>query len=310
MRMLLIIMFLSFSGFTFSQNWFPSGATWSYSEHFVSSSQVSYLQLEVLNYDTLIHGKTCVPIFRSVGTLHCEDRPMIEYVYEENDKVYFYQPFLDTFQVLYDFSLPQGQSWSFIVEYNNHQNIDTVEVLINSISTVNINGQNLQKLDVTYIYNFLEYEFQESHEIIEKIGFLNHFFYLGPHSSGFCDMNLSGGLRCYTDNSIGLYETGIAPSCDYISSVSVSEQENLSNSSLEIYPNPAENSFFININNNPLVDKMNYSINDINGKLVKSGLLHNNAPIDVSYLPNGFYLVVINESISSTKFQTPLIINK
>lgn len=303
-------MFLSFSGFAFSQNWFPSGATWNYSEHFVSSSQVSYLQLEVLNYDTLIHGKTCTPIFRSVGTLYCEDRPSIEYVYDENDKVYFYQPFLDTFQVLYDFSLPQGQSWSFIVEYNNHQNIDTVEVLINSISTVNINGQNLQKLDVTYYYNFLEYEFQESYEIIERIGNLNHFFNLGPHAYGVCDMNLSGGVRCYSDSNIGLYETGIAPYCDYVSSVSVSEMEDLIQSNIEIFPNPTKNSFFININKDLFLDEINYSINDINGKLVKSGLFQNNAPIDVSYLPNGFYLVVINESISSTKFQTPLIINK
>lgn len=98
--------------------------------------------------------------------------------------------------------------------YDN--NLDTINVSIDSISPIVINGKSLKRLHVPYYLLTEEYPYSYNSIIIEKIGDIQYMFNYYPSASVACDGNYSAGLRCYQDSELGFYSTGIADSCDYI----------------------------------------------------------------------------------------------
>lgn len=178
-----------------------------------------YIKFESVK-DTMVLGKNCRKITKR-HKLVCNDRPLNEYMYSENDTVYFYDPNFNDFQVLYDFSANQFDSWTILVKDDPLRNVDTLTIIVDSTDVVSINGFDLKQLYVTYrfIYDFQNtgdidtIHYQSS--IIERIGDLQYMFNYAPAWSFTCDGNYTNGLRCYEDPVIGLYETGLAESCDY-----------------------------------------------------------------------------------------------
>jgi predicted outer membrane repeat protein len=72
--------------------------------------------------------------------------------------------------------------------------------------------------------------------------------------------------------------------------------ENLSNVKLSIVPNPAANQFFIQSEN---LNGIDVSICDVSGRVIQSKSLERlNMPVDITMLPNGFYLVKIEDGIN------------
>jgi hypothetical protein len=67
--------------------------------------------------------------------------------------------------------------------------------------------------------------------------------------------------------------------------------DNVTNSSdkYKVYPNPVVSTFSVNYSNNFSV----YSIYDVNGRLLKKGVLHKNKLIDIGDFSSGIYLLRI-----------------
>jgi hypothetical protein len=88
--------------------------------------------------------------------------------------------------------------------------IDTLIVTVDSSYISNINGYDLRTLDVTYKKKGEGYSsFPNPSKIIEKIGDIGYMFNWYPWNSIACDMNFTAGLRCYQDDELGLYSTGL-----------------------------------------------------------------------------------------------------
>lgn len=77
-----------------------------------------------------------------------------------------------------------------------------------------------------------------SSAIIEGIGDIQDLFNIVPRSAGACDGNYSKGLRCYEDNILGYYSTGLADSCNEIRYWTGNNGPEKND--INIFPNPAK----------------------------------------------------------------------
>ena len=195
------------------QEFAPIGAEWYYNERFAFSGDIDFIKF-TSEKDTVIHGKTCKKITKR-HKIDCYDRPDTEFLYSGNDTVYFFDPAFNEFQNLYVFNSAPNDSRIIKIK-DETQEIDTITIRVDSVSTKQINGQNLKALHVTYDKNDEIYPETYSSTIIEKIGDVKYMFNWYPWSQIVCNANWTDGLRCYQDSEIGLYSTGIVDSCDYI----------------------------------------------------------------------------------------------
>jgi hypothetical protein len=301
----LLIIFLS-SITIFSQNWALPGAQWHYSRGFVSSSTIDYYTITALSNDSIINGIPCRPLAKSYGLL-CEPSPQVEYIYENNNQIYFYEQSLDTFQILYDFNKNAGESWQFIINVELFQSgiIDTITIAVDSVSIEIINGESLKKMYVNYRFAYFQNGIYDNSILIEKIGDVKNFFNIRPQIYQVCDVDFLTGLRCYNDDSLGLYETGLVPYCNYVSLSKIDEVNQ--NLDFQLFPNPAQNEFFISIENSN-EPNLPFKIMDISGKVVLQSIANANAAIDITNLPNGYYIVQVQ--IGEQYVSKSLIVNR
>ncbi len=268
--------------FSVAQNdWAPVGAKWNYSEFSMEGPEV-YNREIVSIADTTIKGNACRKL---TGAFGCS--PMnndINFVYSEGKKYYYYNSVADTFFLLYNFELNPNQSWTIYFSNFDLSGLDSILVSVIDTSSLSVNGNVLKRQNIDH--QSLNYFI--GNEIIEKIG--NTFFLFPQH--GACDPP-TGALRCYQDSTIGLYETGIVPYCDY-TNVGVNE---IQISQLEIYPNPTQDFLYINPDSyRDTPQKLNYKILDYTGRVILSGKTEKE--IDVQTLSRGYYRVVFEDEVS------------
>jgi len=290
-----ILAFLIPSLTIYSQDWAPIGSTWYYSEGFSFWNEYDedYIKFESVK-DTIIDGKNCRKIVKH-GKVACNDRPMIEYMYSENQKVFFFDPNFNDFQVLYDFNAEPLDKWSILVKDEPHRNTDTLNIIVDSTNTININEVNLKQLFVTYqfIYDYFnEGNIDTLHynsRIIEKIGDIFYLFNYYPSWSFVCDANFSKGLRCYEDTLIGLYETGLADSCDYRHQFTDDINEfNQQKLLLKLYPNPTTRYVSILLENDDSnIERI--QMYDLTGR--EFDICINERRIDLEEIPEGIYFI-------------------
>ena len=173
----------------------PQGAEWYFNLPSFMGSDISYYHMEVLG-DTLIQGHQCSVISRQF--LGGADN---QYVYEENRKVYWYNPTLDAFTMLYDFDAEVGDSWICEVDDCSY------EIMVHSIEDLLYEGhtyrvQHVAPVDGEFFYYF------EGH-IIDGLGSVEGLF---PYPSA-CNGIVYDGpypdfLRCYLVNDEMLYHQG------------------------------------------------------------------------------------------------------
>lgn len=269
-----------------AQNFAPVGAEWYYSEDevFAPPGYESFLHVVVLK-DTLIQGKSC-------SKLDCDwlcwNPGGIQYVYSNEDSVFIFDPAFDDFKLIYAFRALAGDSIIIPVLDLDDGVIDTVVLTIDSTSFITINNIQLAHQFVTYFVHdsFPGYNgtFYYHSEIFETIGDKEFIFNFPVQASLICDANFSRGLRCYDDNYIGHYETGIAPTCTY-TSVSVKEPYV---DSLVLYPNPTSD--YLRIKNLPInSDKI--ELLDNLGQIIRS--YYPNSELNLEGVPNGLYFLRI-----------------
>jgi len=135
--------------------------------------------------------------------------------------------------------------------------------------------------------------------IIERLGSIFTFyprFVHAPHRY-LCDGWHASGLRCYEDAVLGLYETGIVPSCEH-STVGV-ENIHAENSPPAVYPNPAAEELFIRTTEQ-------VTVTDISGRAVHlpqtvepdGGVTR----IDIRSLSGGVYIAHIGNEAHAVRF--------
>lgn len=114
---------------------------------------------------------------------------------------------------------------------------------------------------------------------------------------------VTGGVYDLTGTKIATLPVGKSPEAigvDYRTSVSV--RNNLSNKNLTVYPNPSNKALWIN--GQADFEGRNVSITDMAGRVLHTEIITANAPVNVSALPQGMYILEIehNNTIFRTKF--------
>lgn len=266
-----------------SQPFAPVGAKWTYTERFVyfeNTEEIHYSELTVTK-DTLIQGRECRDIS---GARFCWFPEGLQYINSSNDSVFIYDPLLNTFKLIYAFNTPKGGIWDIpIIGWDGF--MDTMTVTVDSVSTIQVNSHQLRVQYVTYFgkdydENGLKDSQSYNSTIVDVLGDL-HFIFLFPvEMSSVCDFNYSEGLRCYEDNELGHYESGIAPSCTY-TNVGLNEPKI---GTLGLHPNPTYSKVYLetvpeNLKSIELIDNL--------GRVVRRFSIVNE--IDLEGLPTGIY---------------------
>lgn len=289
------LILLSFSLLTYfsnAQTWFQQGAVWHYTafNFFSPVPTIGFNKMEVSG-DTLLNGRNCQVLLRNFG---CDFLTGNIIVYEDSGRVYFFDPMANGFQLLYDMNLNANDTWTI---FPSATTPDSIVFRIDSVPTELFNSTSLK---VQYFsqaapnFNWVFYG-----KIIERMGCTGSFL---PEFAG-CDP-LSGGLRCYEDSSIGLYETGAADSCEQVVFVSV---ENLSaRLTLGVYPNPGANDVRIILPEQLKGQQLKLEMVDIAGRSITEYLFHEaETLLNISRLQSGIYYLVITSG--GRKYSTMLV---
>jgi hypothetical protein len=299
-KFLLLIVLFSGSLQVNAQYFGLQGSTWHYKNVMVvwpgpAGSVVEDYVSITANGDTTIEGHICKKLNLN-QTLNCIDNENVKFTYFSNDTVYFYDQVLNTFQTLYNFSAAANDTWDIRVPDNFGE--DTISVRIDSVDIVNINGIDLKRQFVTYTTHFTDLEdFEYQSVVIERIGDLHYLFNIYPEFYYSCDASVITGLRCFEDNNVTQYATGISPSCTYMAYLGTNE---IAAPHITIFPNPSSD--FIELSN-PDQTVYSYEIFDLSGKLVQQGSATDF--IDLSLVQTGSYSLKLSSGAASflEKFQ-------
>jgi hypothetical protein len=253
MKNFVLSVFLVFWGLGSSaQQWAPVGTKWYYDERFAFSGNVNYVLYSSIK-DTIFKGQNC----RKISKRHdfiCLDRPLFELMFDRNDSVFFYDPKLDTFQLLYRFNANKNDSWTLKIHEEQTGRNDTLHIFVDSTGTMDANNQALKLLYVTYSVRYENDSARYHSRIVEKFGDLFFMFNFYPFSNLACDINFPNGIRCYEDTAFGNYHFALTDSCSYTwTGINANKKWNLI-----LYPNPTDETIQISGLNEPA----SFTIND------------------------------------------------
>lgn len=180
-----------------SQEWAPEGATWYYSSFAPYGD--AYLRVQYVR-DTVILEKNCkilekIRFQEDYFTGYDEIITGEEYTYFENNIVYYYAN--EQFYKLYDFNAITGDEWDvYYFETPGRVHVD-------STGTSIINEHELKWIAVSpvdgYCIGFC------NTKIYETIG--NVIFLFPMWTDCIVDAEEAAGLRCYSDNTFGFYQS-------------------------------------------------------------------------------------------------------
>lgn len=253
------------------------------------SGEIYYQHLEYA-CDTTIDDKKVKVIVKtnSLYDLRYNEQPVLEYIYEENNRVYWWNNTLNEFTVLYDFAAKPGYEWVILVGDNSiTMHVDDVWYYVKDArwyKALTVSDEN----DVF------------SGTILCGIGHLTSFF---PEKllDDKTDFEVDG-LRCFwKDDVLLLKESNVE--CDYVYNDYHFGIDDNEAPAFTIYPNPATDA--VTIDSDPA--KMQFitsqiELMDIRGQRIDIRVKDNQ--IDVSNLQNGIYFIKIGNDI------VKLIINR
>ena len=176
----------------------PQGAEWYFDVFNPWGTHPEYQRFFVEG-DTVIQGHQCSIIDqRFVDTGHDGG----EYVYEEDNKVYWFNPTTNAFTTLYDFDAEAGESWDYEVGDCTHQ------VIVDSVGSATWNGHTYRTQWVRYYEENLPIYY--SGKIMEGIGYERGLFPSVYVCNGWeiFDASEIEYLRCYVNDGEMLYHEG------------------------------------------------------------------------------------------------------
>ena len=258
-----------------------------YYELLNDSGDITFQYLSCQGDTTIQHKK--VKIIVKTNTLY--DKESIEqteeYIYVENNKVFWWNKTIEEFTVLYDFGAQLGDYWEIKAGLNS------IVVHVDMVGQAEYDGIVYKTLQIS------DYDDIFGGTIVCTVGHLTSFF---PEkmleNKGNYEVN---GMRCYWNNGELLFKVGDVD-CDYVYEnhhYAINEIDN--ENSFMIYPIPSYDVIYV------LSDNIysEYHITNILGETVASGeIVSDKQKIDISYLSNGIYIIRINNDTKK------IIINK
>ena len=199
-----------------------------------------------------------------------------EYLAQEDGRVYFWDDFLQEYQLTYDFN---NDSIYYTRYLNNTTNaVDSFEVIVDSIGIVQFDGKNIQ---VQYCSSNLGWEGPAfPFKIYRGIGFLDFGVRL---LVGITDINV-GELRCFDSSDCSIKFVDFP--CD-TSTVSVYDLK--SSVDLKIFPNPVNNKLYLETTN----QNWSYQIINLQGQQMMQGQYQDH--VDVNQLTPGIYFLQLQK---------------
>ena len=174
----------------------PQGAEWYFDVFNPWGTHPEYQRFFV-DGDTIIQGHQCNIIDQHfVDTGHEGG----EFVYEEDNKVYWFNPTTNAFSTLYDFDAEAGESWDYEVGDCTHQ------VIVDSVGSATWNGHTYRTQWVRFNEDLQYY----SGKIMEGIGYERGLFPSIEVCNGWevFDASEIEYLRCYVNEGEMLYHEG------------------------------------------------------------------------------------------------------
>ncbi len=254
---------------------FLIGTEWYY-EITNDNGSVTYQYLECAA-DTTINDHP-IHILVRINTLYDKSEVVThEYIYEENNKVYWWNKTLGEFTTLYDFGAEVGDEWE--IKVGTH----TIPVHVDAAQTVTYKSQEYKMLSISDPDDIF------TGDIICGIGHLTSFFPEKLMTKGYRVEN----IRCFWQDGELVYQNG-DQDCDEIY-----EQHHLGVDEIDaenefaVYPNPSYNVLYV------LSDNINseYRVTNLMGQTLMIGeITSENQMIAVSSLPKGIYFITINNA--------------
>ena len=214
----------------------------------------------------------------------------------ESNLVYLFDSFSNSFKLIYDFNALPGDT---IEVFCPERVVDsTTTIVVDSISTININGnvlgvQHVSQLTIGY--------YDMSGVIIEHIGWTGFMFPL----STLADPPYGGELRCFQNDSIGLYKPSTVD-CDYITGI---ESVNVNNN-FSIYPNPVIGVLNISITDDVGLTNATISLFDVAGRQVfHQPISATVLSIPMDNIPAGIYFVQVHLNDKTSVFKKIVLSN-
>lgn len=292
MRTYKLLLLLLFSPMLHSQiEFMPIGATYSYLgeyEVFETGDLIAYIsEINVLS-DTTINGQACRKVSNDL-TWPCDDAfSRIGFLYEEDRRVYHWNRYSETFDLLYDFSKTTGESWvvpSYCGVGVGNCSVDSFMIAVDSISFVEMNGLSIQVQHASI--SWLSEGWGYGATIYEGIGSLQHFFFT-EHWWCITAHDYIRGLRCFDSPVDGLFtfydDEG---DCDTV----VALESVADFSAVAVFPNPANDQ--LTILGEGVFD---VALFDAYGRLLQQQTaVQQTVILDLDTYASGYYLVRIKQ---------------
>jgi hypothetical protein len=249
-----------------------------------ANGSITYQHLEYAA-DTTVNHKDVQIIIRTNTLYDKGEHTEVtrEYLYEENGKVYWWNPTLQEFTVLYDFSSLQGDEWEIKV------GTATLTMHVDAVEQYEYEGRIFKMLQVSDVDDLF------SGTIVCGIGHLTSFF---PERLMTRGKNFRvEGIRCYWREGELVFKYGDMD-CDevYQEYHNGVEEDGPSTGSgtLNVYPNPTDGVLFVQTLRATSLLAETYRISNMIGQTLMSGqITAENQQIDVSNLPKGMYFITI-----------------
>jgi hypothetical protein len=195
------------------QEWFPVGARWEVNQLIFFPPGNTSFNIRVVGEDTL-DGRL---MRRLEGGCACTPWHDYSHVYEENDRVYAYDPKGNSYELLYDFTLEPGDTLTYTLPDDG-----PTYFRLDSVTLADFNGTPIRVQHLSWLEGWMFIGFQ----IYEFVG---GYTCLYPQVQ-YCDPG-SGAVICYEDPNHGIFN--VSGPC--LSSTTPNRSES---HTFRIYPNP------------------------------------------------------------------------
>ena len=231
-----------------------------------------YTKIYRTSDDTIINNIIYKKIYCSNDSLFL-DSSFTYILRTDSHKIYMYN--YNHEDLLFDFTLNEGDTL-------HHPSCG--DIIVDSVETIYLNGLNRKKMSVEIMGSGI------SDIWIENVGSVKH---------GFMSNCITGPpephLLCYKENDELLLQDTSFNTCFYQTGTSKINNVNFS-SQCKIYPSLLTANTKVTIESNNLINRI--KIFDLQGKIVYYKKLRSlNYKLDLNYLKNGFYLILVNDNI-------------
>ena len=251
---------------------FPRGTEWYYEINHLNGD-VTYQHLEYAS-DTTINSRR-TKILVETNTMYDKTEWIDhEYIYEDGDRIYWWNKETEAFTLLYDFGADVGDEW--VIDGGWY----TITVHVDAAHTVTYKSETYRVLSVS----------DPSHlftgDIICGIGHTKSFF---PETPMAKDYEVDG-LRCFWQDGELVLNMG-DEDCDAVYNSIHTEVDENTEPTFTIYPNPT-NGLLVVLSKNA----KEYRITNLLGQTVKSGsITAEPQQIDIHDLTEGLYFITVGE---------------